>query len=684
MRRSYHLPTEISVPDGISAEGKRRLNAVVLAAIGKAVRDAAPGETAQPPFARPEPRERVLPGADRHTYAIPSYGDDGKKVAIPVAGVPQMSMTPEELRYRVGRIVDELNSQQVAPERREALMTDLAALEDVGEAEGTQLPEAVGYHLLQVVYALASDLKTLAAAVAEEAAVAEKFVPWDVDRRWALEQLEWAVHAVEQAQQKIIVAQVGGPRCAEQFQAAGKLLTAAIPVVKASMAHMAYLRVVTAVEHAYAHSWSAMMAAKLAAVRESFQPLVAAAKEVDSPRFDQAVADLLREVPTWRFDFSQFVDELEEKMKNRERFLQWLNLLQLAWLAFDIWMLPVTGSPGPSGGRGGPPVIGGSGGAGVAGGALVSVESLEALRRLVRAGILTNPALVKVVGGGQGPLPRPEPMHAGQRPEGPKGKAGAQPTGGATGKSTKADPHQRPEPGLPSAAEDALVQQYTRGLANLREKQEILRRLEADATRPKAEVDRARAAAQSAERTLDLLEEQALNHGGEALEHLNALTRERGPLRLRPFGTTTGRRVPCEAVRLAPKNLRDMDFAEIEKAMTGHKPTVGAKPREKGAPEASGHQRLTWKLKDGSELVVDRPRDLSAANRASDLTGEGPGSRARPVSADRPHAELHGPKGERLDAQGIEVPKESIAAHITITDVGNLMERYFASARKGM
>ena len=41
-----------------------------------------------PPAARPQPRERVRPGGDGRRNAIPSYGDEGRKVSVPVAGRP--------------------------------------------------------------------------------------------------------------------------------------------------------------------------------------------------------------------------------------------------------------------------------------------------------------------------------------------------------------------------------------------------------------------------------------------------------------------------------------------------------------------------------------------------------------------------------------------------------------------
>ncbi|WP_427924411.1 hypothetical protein [Streptomyces sp. cg40] len=84
-RRRYHLPTDVGVPDGLSAQDGQRLRETVLAAIRGAVGDAAPGKTAAPPASpRPQARERVS-GPSRDSYAIPSYDSNGAKFGIPVA-----------------------------------------------------------------------------------------------------------------------------------------------------------------------------------------------------------------------------------------------------------------------------------------------------------------------------------------------------------------------------------------------------------------------------------------------------------------------------------------------------------------------------------------------------------------------------------------------------------------------
>ncbi|MFJ3772006.1 hypothetical protein ACIPX0_09935 [Streptomyces sp. NPDC090075] len=86
MVRRYHPPTDITLPEGLSAETGERLRATVVAAIRRAVRDAEPGETSPPPTSpRPRPRARAATGTDRRDYAVPSYDNDGERVGIPVA-----------------------------------------------------------------------------------------------------------------------------------------------------------------------------------------------------------------------------------------------------------------------------------------------------------------------------------------------------------------------------------------------------------------------------------------------------------------------------------------------------------------------------------------------------------------------------------------------------------------------
>jgi hypothetical protein len=88
VRRRYHLPDDISVPESMAPDDRRRLVSVVRDAITSAVRAATPDDAVVVPAAvRPAPRERVDQAgrrANSATYEIPSFGDEGRKVPLPV------------------------------------------------------------------------------------------------------------------------------------------------------------------------------------------------------------------------------------------------------------------------------------------------------------------------------------------------------------------------------------------------------------------------------------------------------------------------------------------------------------------------------------------------------------------------------------------------------------------------
>lgn len=260
----------------------------------------------------------------------------------------------------------------------------------------------------------------------------------------------------------------------------------------------------------------------------------------------------------------------------------------------------------------------------------------------------------------------------------PQRRAGARQPPRAKTKSTKAEAKTPPAaprrtPGLPTPHEDAILREYTAGLAELRTRRQNLETLQN--TRGKIDpnwIPEAEGKITAANRKLERIEEQARNSTDEATkelgQHLSPLVDERKALMEQgTVATAAGVRVNSDVVDKAPANLRGMDFDDINKAI-GRSPDVIDPPRGRTKPgeQATSHGRLEWRFSDGSRLVIDDPRQLGG----------------RAASADLPHAELHGPKGERLDQQGITVPERSISAHMTITDHKGTLESYFAKARK--
>jgi hypothetical protein len=570
-------------------------------------------------------------------------------------------LTPEELREQAALVTGALGAPKLSDAERQTLEGNLDVLEQSAADRGIELPAAQAHRVRQVANTLATDLKAMGAMAKELAGVKNESDDYSGSPaifhprlEWAMDQLRWCTDVLHEALDR---------SAAQQFQAAGTRLTAAIAVSKAAAAYLAYVSVAIQTESHHPHFKTSLLRMKLEITYKAFNPLIVAIRTFEPSRFDASVTDLLKEVPTWSFDYSQLVEGIDEDIRARDRFMRWLGILQLAWLAFDIWMIPVAGSKGSSGGGGGPRVSAPAGGGAVAvagGGVLAAAESLEALRRLIRLGIIRNPGLVKAATGG--PLATPKPMEARAKGSGSTPKPPPTP---------KPDPNARVAPGVPSEAEDAIVRAYTRELATLREKRQQLHDIEAEVPRNTKKIGRAHASLASTQARLEEIETEAANAtSGELFQHLTPLRQQRRVLTDASIHDLakmpTGKRVMCDAVRNAPKKILGREFADIEREI-GRAPKPIPADQAPGAGLPSGHQRLEWEYKDGSKILADKPRRLE---------------QPRPYeTAERPHIELHGPKGERLDGQGIAVPEGSAAAHITITDYALAMEKHLAPAR---
>ena len=135
---------------------------------------------------------------------------------------------------------------------------------------------------------------------------------------------------------------------------------------------------------------------------------------------------------------------------------------------------------------------------------------------------------------------------------------------GETGAKTPArpakasDPTVRPAAGLPTPEEDAIIQEYSRGLRDLRQ------RIAARGNAPRPQIPGTTRwssgpgrPTSSADKALQAIEDQAVSRpdGKELVDALDPLTKERGKLK-GPQGllaTQTGEQIKCEAVDKAPK-----------------------------------------------------------------------------------------------------------------------------------
>lgn len=587
------------------------------------------------------------------------------------------ALTPAELSEQIRLLVDALDSPKAGPADRETWGQNLSLLEAYAAAQGIDLPYDTGFHAREVVTAVATGLGAMLTTVKEMTPGSDYSDEWRMfsrELKWEVEQLEWISNTLGETARMTQEAQAGGPKSAEQFREIGTRLNALIFASKIMEIHISHMRVALTV---FGHLTYDHLTQEMGLLHRELDAPLAQMKLLDNRMVNDASKAVLDY--NWRWEFLNWIDELEEAMRSWRLFTGFINIAMLALTAYDIWALPGVG------GGGKPPPISG-GGIGGAGGAvavattdvLASAESLEALRRLVAVGAIESPGLVKVLGGRGIAI---------ERPPAPVLAAGKGSPGGGAGKAAApAASTKRLAKGLPSPEEDTIIQRYTQGLAKLRAS---LRKLKSTTNAGDAAAARARAEVKEAEAGLQAIEHDASTRyektKGEAepselQEHLKPLIREREVLKGSEGlqTTTTGRRVKALAVENSPKNLRDMDFADIAEAMKDAKglagpPKVTAVKKGGGATLATAHQRIEWEFTDGSELVIDEPAVRADAKEAAKL----------PESAKRPHAELHGPKGERLDQQGIEVPERSISAHMTITDFTKALETFFSKARKG-
>jgi hypothetical protein len=503
-----------------------------------------------------------------------------------------------------------------------------------------------------------------------------------------VDQLAWITEATGRAAQLVAEGEAAPGEAGERKLAeAGTELTAAVFGLKAVAVLLTYdyFYYQLIKEHASATDRAAM---GVRTVHGELDPVVASLRLRQRDIVDMALSHLASNFPAdWAFDFSQVVDETNEQIQKDARLAAWINIAMLAWTAYDIWMFPVVGKPGGGGGVEPPQIggIGGDGGAVVVGGgaagAVVTADALAALARLAAIGAITMPNTVKFLRGRTGGIEAPpKAIEASTKDRGRGGGArepGAPSSGG--GKAPAGgEPARLPE-GVPTAAEDAVLERYTEALAKLREKLVAYRGMKPKPGEPPAKfqerLGRARTGYESAQRALDAIEEEALRASGSDLAgHLDPLVEGRRELERQGPDITVGRRVPCDALKEAPKLRRGMDFAEIEEKIGRLPDHIDSAPKPKGY-EPGSHQRLEWEFKDGSRLVVDKPArpTIHDATRPS-----------RPVTAELPHVEVHGPEGERLDPQGIEIPKRSAPGHLTITDHEGALERQFARQRKGL
>jgi len=145
--------------------------------------------------------------------------------------------------------------------------------------------------------------------------------------------------------------------------------------------HLAYLHAGVVAASDFGAEYT--IASKVRMVREELEPMLQELRSLDPARVERAVKELQSPWHGFEFDFSSFVEDLEEHAHTMKRIRQVVAIIELAMLARGL-MRPRGGGGPPI--SGGPGISGATAGVAVARGAVGSVEWIEAMRRLAAIG----------------------------------------------------------------------------------------------------------------------------------------------------------------------------------------------------------------------------------------------------------------------------------------------------------
>ena len=247
-----------------------------------------------------------------------------------------------------------------------------------------------------MIKALATDLVGLLATVKDmkpDSDYSEKWQTFAYELRWEVEQLEWISSTIVETNRMTLEAQAGGPKSAEQFREIGVRLNALIFASKIMEVFISHVWTLAVFGHvAYDH-----LSKEMDLLHRELNAPLAQLKLLDNRMANEASKALLDY--SWRWEFLNWIDELEEAMESWRRVTGLVNIAMLAMTLYDVWALPGVG------GGGKPPTIGG-GGIGEAGRSPWPPQMCH-VRRVARGaaspcrdGAIESPGLVKVLGRG--------------------------------------------------------------------------------------------------------------------------------------------------------------------------------------------------------------------------------------------------------------------------------------------
>ena len=336
-------------------------------------------------------------------------------------------LTPTELKEQVDVSTQALSTLPASNTEREALEENLTVLEEVAVAKGIEVPALSAYTLRKVIRPLVVNISELMKQI--EAVFATKlgrysdslvgFPGFSDIEEWGLDHVEWILNALQQARELVARAEYGTAQSAEQFRQAGTRYMAGLLGAQSMTVWLAYLQTGAAALSIPVPIDMEFVLRQIWEVQHKLDPTLKELRSLDMQLVERGAARFVGDMGQYQSDYRWYVATIEESLATSGKVIKAMAIWELGWgLIGGLEMLPEAEGgglpPGLMPGIGG---ISGGGAATIGGRLAISVEWLEAMRKLQQLGVVSigmaGPAVSYVYPGGTLPtaeLPTPMQM----------------------------------------------------------------------------------------------------------------------------------------------------------------------------------------------------------------------------------------------------------------------------------
>lgn len=362
------------------------------------------------------------------TYSSPTVFGDPATQSIGIRYAQQL--TAEGLREEIEYITGLLDTAAQGSAERQSLEGNLAVLAEEAEERGVEVPLLVTRALEQAarkwgadMLRLTDELRTIAnTKLGRHYDPFSAFFPDNIN--WGVDQATWMVEAMGGAVSLARVAQwLPSPMAEPMYRAAGTRYMAALMGSQLFHVWLAYLHVgVAALEPVTPIDIEFLIRTYWDLEKKQLQPLLDDLMSLDEARVNSASARVAEQLPVLRAEFEKWLDLVKESIEHAQKVMKALAIVQIAMALIGGIYAFESGGPALFTGAPGITTVSATGTATMQ--IVVSVEWVEAIRRLVEAGAIAAPALASLntligMGGPQlGPMATPPGMMAVQTPSG--------------------------------------------------------------------------------------------------------------------------------------------------------------------------------------------------------------------------------------------------------------------------